>query len=144
MNDAHTPPEDRSFGSLLSELSRKTTLLMRKEAELAKAEMSEKIDQVLSGAGAVAIGGAVLFAGLLVLLDAAVYGLAELLEPWTEQYPWLSYPWLSSLIVAAVVLIIGYALLKKGQSNLRARNLTPRRTLESIEHDKELVKEHMK
>ena len=38
----HTPQDDRSLGTLISELAQDTTTLVQQEVALAKAEMSEK------------------------------------------------------------------------------------------------------
>lgn len=131
------PSEERSLGTLLSNLAREITDLVRKEGELARAEASEKINQVQTALGSIAIGAAVLFAGLLVLLDAVVYGVSELLPPDLA-------PWLSAVIVGAVVIIIGYSMLKGGRNKLQANSLAPRRTAESLRKDQELVKEQVR
>jgi hypothetical protein len=128
--------EDRSFGSLFAELTQETTTLVQQEVALAKAEMSEKISQVGSGLATLIIGGFILFAGLLKLLDAAIYGIAELL-------PSDLSPWLAALIVGVIVAIIGAVMLQKGRSNLQAGNLAPQRTAESLRRDKEFVKEQI-
>ena len=73
-------PERRSLIGLFSDLWRETSALFRAEAELAKAELSEKVSQATAGVTSLAIGGLVAFAGLLVLLDAAVYGVTALLS----------------------------------------------------------------
>ena len=53
MND---PNEQRGVGQLLSDLSQGVTTLFRKEAELVRAELREKITQVEVGAGSIAAG----------------------------------------------------------------------------------------
>lgn len=127
--------EDRSIATLFSDLTQETTTLLRKEVELAKAEISEKVSQTQSGLTSFAIGGAIAYAGLLVLLAAAVYGLADLLD---------GNMGLSALIVGAVVAIIGYVLLWRGRRNLKAENLTLPRTAGSLRRDTELAKEQMR
>lgn len=127
--------EDRSIATLFSDLTQETTTLLRKEVELAKAEISEKVSQTQSGLTSFAIGGAIAYAGLLVLLAAAVYGLATLLD---------GNMGLSALIVGAVVAIIGYVLLWRGRRNLKAENLTLPRTAGSLRRDTELAKEQMR
>src|SRR5687767_10360036 len=92
--------DSRSLTQLFSDLWRQTTTLLREEAELAKAEMSEKVSQVGSGLTSVAIGGAIAFAGFLLLLFAASNGLAQVLSPELA-------PWLAPLIVGAVVIVVG-------------------------------------
>ena len=128
--------EDRSFGSLFTELTQETTTLVQQEVALAKAEMSEKISQVGSGLATLIIGGFILFAGLLKLLDAVIFGIAELLPPDLT-------PWLAALIVGVIVAIIGAVMLQKGRSNLKSTNLAPQRTAESLRRDKEFVKEQV-
>lgn len=127
--------EDRSLSSLISDLTQQTYTLVRKEAALAKAEMSQKVSQLGAGIAALAIGGAVAFAGFLVLLEAVVAKLAEALPPDSAN-------WLSPLIVGAAVAIVGVILLMIGRSNLDAQNLLPQRTINSLQRDRELAKEH--
>lgn len=127
--------EDRSIATLFSDLTQETTTLLRKEVELAKVEISEKVSQTQSGLVSLAVGGAIAYAGLLVLLAAAVYGLATLLD---------GNMGLSALIVGVVVAIIGYVLLLRGRSNLKAENLTLPRTAGSLRRDTELAKEQMR
>lgn len=129
--------EDRSFGSLFTELTQETATLVQQEIALAKAEMSEKISQVGSGLATLIIGGFILFAGLLKLLDAVIFGIAELLPPDLT-------PWLAALIVGVIVAIIGAVMLQKGLSNLKSRNLVPQRTAESLRRDTEFAKEQIR
>jgi hypothetical protein len=130
-----TPKEDRPLGSLLGDLMGDVTELVRKEIQLAKAELSEKTSQAIAGVTSLAIGGLIAFAGLLVLLDAAVYGLAELLG---------NVPlWASALVVGVVVLGAGMVLLLKGRANLSAENLAPRRTVEAMRQNAETIKEQV-
>jgi hypothetical protein len=135
---AGEPPlrKGRSLAGLFSDLWRETTTLVHEEAELAKADMAEKLDQLISGAGSIAAGGAVLFAGFLAVLVAAVNGLARVLPPEDAA-------WLSPLIVGLVVMVIGYALFAGGKRALKARNLRPTRSLESLRRDGRIVKEHL-
>lgn len=129
------PKEDRPLGSLLSDLMGDLAELVSKEIQLAKAEASEKVSQLGHGVAALAAGALVAFAGLLVLLDAAVYGLAAALED--------APLWLSPLIVGVVVLGVGVALLLRGRSSVRPDNLAPKRTVESLRQDAELIREQM-
>jgi hypothetical protein len=135
---ARTPNTDsRSLVALFSDLWRETTSLLRDEAALAKAEMSQKVSQVSSGIGALAIGGAITLAGFIVVLIAASAFLAQFLPPDVAV-------WLAPLIVGAVIMIVGLIALAKGRSNLKAQNLGPTRTTESLRRDAELAKEHLR
>jgi hypothetical protein len=138
MSDIRMEREERSLPALLSQLMRDSTDLVRQEIALAKAEAAEKVSQTTTAIVALAIGGAVAFAGFLVLLDAAVYALAELVGPWTEDWPAMP-----SLIVGLVVAILGIVLVARGARSLSAGSLAPRRTVEQLRRDGELVKEHL-
>ncbi|WP_447957253.1 phage holin family protein [Vreelandella sp. EE7] len=124
-----------SVGSLLTTLTREVTDLVRNEAELAKAEVSEKTHQAMTGIAAIAIAGAVIFAGFLVLLAAAVFLLNEILPPDMT-------PWLSAAIVGVVVAVVGMIMLSVGLNKIKARSLMPHRTMQSFKQDKALAKEH--
>jgi hypothetical protein len=113
--------EDRSLGDLFSELSRETSTLIRQEVALAKSEMTDKATTVGKNVGFLAVGGAVAYAGFLVLLGALVIILALFL-------PW----WLSALIVGFVVAAVGYALVQKGLSTLKQVDMAPRETIDSL------------
>lgn len=117
--------DDRSLGDLFSELSRETSALIQKEVELAKTEMSAKLTTAGAHAGVVAAGGALAHAGLLVLLAALVLGLAELGVA----------AWLSAFIVAALVIAVGYMLVNRGLSRLRATSVAPVQTMESLKEN---------
>ena len=129
--------QSRSLMSLFSDLWRETRTLVHQEAELAKAEISEKVSQVTTGAGEIAAGGAILFAGFIVLLFAAVGALELMLA--TEHSMWLA-----PLIVGLVVMIVGYIVLSRGRKQMSSESLTPERTLESLQRDARLAKEHGK
>ena len=133
-----TPPrEGRSLIALFSDLWRETSTLVHEEAELAKAEISEKVSQVGTGVAAIAIGGAIIFAGFIVLLLAAVNGLAMMLPPDHAD-------WLAPLIVGLAVMVLGFIALAKGRSELKTSNLRPERSMQSLRRDTELVKEHVR
>jgi hypothetical protein len=128
-------PQDRTLLGLFSDLWREMTTLVHNEAELAKAELSEKVSKVTTGAGEIAAGGAILFAGFIVLLFAAVGALHMMLDTPHEV-------WLAPLIVGLVVMIIGYIALSKGIKQMKADSLAPQRTMESLRRDAQLAKEH--
>jgi uncharacterized membrane protein YqjE len=125
--------DERSLGDLFSELSQEVTTLMRQEVALAKAELNEKVSQLTSGGVFVAAGGFVAYAGLLAIIAAIIMLLALFMVPW-----------LAALIVGVVVAIIGYALLQKGLNDIRSATSPPERTVQSLEDDKDMVKEKLK
>ncbi|MFZ7127692.1 MAG: phage holin family protein [Desulfobacterales bacterium] len=131
VNDKRANSEKNSISSLFSTLLGDVTQLFRQEVLLAKTEITEKINQAASGGISLAVGGAVVFAGFLVLLHAAVLALSNVVAPW-----------LSALIVGGVVVIVGVVFLMKGRSNLKSRNLAPTRTTASLRRDKDLAKQY--
>ena len=126
---------EASFGSLMSDLTRDSSLLVRDEIDLAKAEMSEKMSQVVTGITSMATAGAVLMSGFLVLLAAAVFGLNTVLPPDMT-------PWLSALIVGGVVVVIGLIMLVVGRKKLQTSNLVPDQTIASLRNDRKLASQH--
>ena len=129
--DAHGKP----LMSLFSDLWRETSTLVHDEAELAKAELSEKVSQIGTGASEMAVAGGVLFAGFLVLLFAAV-GALDLLIGSPHAV------WLAPLIVGVAVMIVGYALLKRGQHQVKPESLAPERTLQAMRDDAAMARRH--
>lgn len=129
--DTHNKKDEKSIASLVSDLTREITTLFRQEIDLLKAEMSEKIGQTQSGVVSLIIGGAVAYAGLLVLLIAAVLGLSLFMDGW-----------LAALLVAVVVLIIGFSMIAKARSNLKARNLMPQKTVAQLKRDQDMARQH--
>ncbi len=123
--------EERSLAELIGQLSQDMTLLVRQEVQLARTEIGDKIsratgDLVRLGTGAfVAYLGALALAATLVLLLVEV-GLT---------------PWLSALLVGAVLAGIGYVLLQRGLAALKRIDPTPVRTVETIKDDIEWAKE---
>jgi hypothetical protein len=129
--------DDRSLGTLVADLTRESTTLVHQEVALARAEVSEKVSQVGTALASLMIGGLVLFAGLLKLLDAAIYGIGEMFPPDLG-------PWLAALIVGAIVAIIGMVMLQKGRRNLKPEHLAPQRTVDSLKRDTEFAKEQVR
>ena len=120
---------DLPLSGLFANLRQEATLLIKREVELARVEASQKVGQITRGAVALAIGGAVLFIGILFLMLSATYGLSKVVDLW-----------LAALIVGGVVLLVGVIMLLKGASNMKGMNLKPERTLETLKDDARLVR----
>jgi hypothetical protein len=132
----NTRDRRRPLVGLFSEVWRDSATLIRKEAELAKTEIAEKVAQAGTGIASIAVGGVICFAGFLLVLFAAVGAVAMALP---EDYA----PWLAPLIVGAVVLAAGATLLLIGRGKLKNGNFKPSRTTRSVRRDAEVVKEHL-
>jgi divalent metal cation (Fe/Co/Zn/Cd) transporter len=119
-----------SFGELLGGLANNSAALVRDEIELAKQEMREKVDVLRSGAVTIAIGGLIAFVALLTLTAAAVAGLAHVMDTA-----------LAALLVGVVLAAIGGGIAYSGIGRLKRTNFKPEQTIETLEEDKEWLKQ---
>jgi putative Mn2+ efflux pump MntP len=130
--------EELSIVQLLRELTTATRTLLKQEVDLAKTEMTEKASRVGANLGALAVGGAVAFLGALALLAAVVYGLTSILSRFMSLGVAV---WLAPLIVGAILAGIGYSLVKKALETLKRESLAPEKTTQSLQENKEWLKE---
>jgi hypothetical protein len=121
--------DERSLGSLFLDLTGEMQSLVRDEFRLLQSEMSHKISRGVKNIVFLAVGGVVLYAGLLALIAAGIFALGTALALW-----------ISALIVSVVVLAIGYFILQKGLKDLKRTDLTPRETISTLKGDKEWLK----
>lgn len=135
--DNYTSPEDftgystseRSTGSLVRELLREVPALVGKELSLARAEMRDNLQQTRRAATTVSAGGVVLMGGYIVLLLAAVYALSLVMLPWA-----------AALVVGGIAAIVGYAMVKSGMNSLKASEMKPDRTIDSLHKDADAIR----
>jgi hypothetical protein len=120
--------QPHSIVSLLKRLTDELSVLFRQEMALASSEFSRSMKTFFMGVASVASGGAVLYAGFLVLLAAAVLGLSRWLEPW-----------LAALIVGGAVLLVGVVMVLAGRRKLDLADLKPDRTMQSLKRDKDVL-----
>jgi hypothetical protein len=118
--------EEQPLSELFRELMNETKILIQQEIQLLKLEMSQKASQAGKDIAFIAIGGMLAYAGLLVLLSAAVLALALVLPGWA-----------SALIVGLMVVGIGYACIQKGMSDLKTMDPTPHKTINSLKETKQ-------
>jgi hypothetical protein len=120
--------EGESVVSLLRQLLDQLSTLMRQELALAGAEMSRSLATMKAGVASAAIGGAVVFLGIMALLACATLALTLVLAPW-----------LATLIVGVVVTGTGGGMLLAGQSRLKSAELKPKRSEQSLRRDKDAI-----
>ena len=125
--------DDPSLKEFFADLSNSITTLFRKEIQLVRAETSEKVTQVGVALGSIAGGAILALAALIVLLQALVIGLTEAGIP---------AGW-ASLIVGVVVAVVAYVLIHKGTNDLKASQLAPTRTMDSLKRDAQVAKEQV-
>jgi putative superfamily III holin-X len=126
--------DQRSLGELFGDLSRQMSALVRQEIELARTEVTGKATAAARDVAVMGTGVALLYAGLLALVGAAVLFLAD--QGWT--------PWLAALVVAIVVAIVGGLLVMAGRQSMTSRDMAPTRTVETLKDDAEWAKERVK
>lgn len=118
-------PEHEGIGSAAKQLSEDLGILVRKEMELARREMMEKVKTAGVGAGMLsgsAITGLLTLGSLTALLIVAI-GLALPL-------------WLSALIVTAMWAAITAVLALTGKKKIQdAGPLVPEQTIQSVKED---------
>lgn len=129
-NGRHT--DTRSLGDLLRELTGETRTLVRQEIGLAQTEISEKVSEAGKDAASMGAGGAIAYAGFIVL----AFGLALLLG--TVMANWLAF-----VITGAAIAIIGYVMLQGGLTALKKANFSLQRTENTLREDKKWIKEEM-
>ncbi|MFD0916499.1 phage holin family protein [Pseudahrensia aquimaris] len=103
------------------ELFQDSTLLVRQEIQLAKAEAAEKAEQVKLGVAEIAAGGIIALVALIVLTQALVVALANFM-PGS----------LAALLVGVSLALVAWLCISRGQRNLSSENLAPRRTTRSV------------
>jgi hypothetical protein len=91
-------PEDMTVGELVFEVSDRASLLVREEIELAKTEVTEKVNRLLRGSVAGLVAG--IFALLALLL--IMHGIAWLLNDLVFNNFWAGF-----FVEAAIFLLIG-------------------------------------
>jgi cytochrome c biogenesis protein CcdA len=116
--------EEPGFKDLLRSLSRGVGVLLRQEVEFAKVEVSKQMAHARKGVILVAAGAILGYSGFLVLLAAAVFGLAQVVPLW-----------LSALLIGLAIAITGGILLWSGKNELKAEKLKPQKTIDVVKED---------
>ena len=76
--DATKPPEEMTVGELVFEVSDRASVLIREEIELAKTEVTEKVNRLLRGSVAGLAAGVFLLAALMLLMHGVAWLLNDL------------------------------------------------------------------
>ena len=121
---------NRSLGELLTDLSRDTSVLVRKELELARLEMSRIAGTLARRATFIAIGAVLAVAGLLSMIATlTLAGVALGLSPLA-----------ASAIVTLLTIVIGGVLVMRGLAALRAEALVPTGTIQTLKETGEIFR----
>ena len=122
--DDPTDTTTRSAGSIVGDISRDMTTLVRQEIELAKTELKQEATQAGKGAGM--FGGAGL-AGHLALLFLSL-ALTFLLDNWMPVE-------VGALITAVLWAVVAAALAARGRKEMKKANLQLPQTQATLKED---------
>ena len=121
---------ERPIGELLKQLSQETTTLVRKELELAKAEMTEKGKQAGIGVGMFGAAGIVGLLALGALTACLILALDGAMKDW-----------LAALVVAAAYALVAGILALVARSRVQeATPPVPEETVDSVKEDVQWAK----
>ncbi len=124
------PADERSTGELVGQLSGQVSQLVRSELKLAQIELKAKTQKLGAGIGLFAGAGVIAFYSVGVLLAAAVLGLAVVLPAWAAALIVFGV----MLVVAAVLVLIGIRLVKRGSPPV------PQQAIEGLKTDVSILK----
>lgn len=125
-----TRPKGESLSELLSDLSDGVTRLFRQEVELAKLEVKREAAEAGKAGAMLAAGAVAGFVTLLLLAWALSWALALVLPTWA-----------AFLIVGLIFGAATAGLLMTGRKKFQALDPTPRRTMETLQEDREWLSE---
>lgn len=126
---AMSPGPGPSLGTLIRELLDDIAELLRQEVRLARAEAGEALERLQTGAVMLVSGLLLGFCALLLLLQALVVALSNVMQPW-----------LATSLVAVGVAAIALVLIWLAQRRLRLSAVYPRRTVQSVQDDTDMIK----
>lgn len=126
-----TQTGNKSAAGLLSDAIAHMSSLVRKEVDLARAEVSENVNRAGVAVGLLAGALVIALVALNVLAAALVAGLTE----WGLEAGW------ASLIVGLVLAVIALAMAVKAKNDLKLSNITPSRTAKNVQRDAQALKE---
>lgn len=105
-------PSDKSVGELVFDVSERTSTLVREEIELAKAEVTEKVNQLIRGSVVGIVAAVFLFFSLILIME----GVAWLLNDIVFDNFWLGFfvEGALFLLIGAVAVLVAVRAIKKG------------------------------
>jgi uncharacterized membrane protein YqjE len=126
----HESSRHESWGELIADLASQSVGLARDEIALARRELEQKLKTVQSAAAVVAIGALMALIAALSICAAIIIALAEYVGPWQ-----------SALIVGLILGMAAGVAVLIGVSRFKRTSLKPEQTIETIEENKEWLKE---
>lgn len=107
------PSEDRSVGEMVFDVSERVSTLIRDEIELAKAEISEKVQWLLRGGVVGIVAGTFAFLGLILLMHSIAWLLNDL---FFGDHFWIGFliEAVVFFVTAAIAGYVAYDAVQKG------------------------------
>jgi uncharacterized membrane protein YqjE len=127
------PQRQRSVPEILEDIASNLTQIVQAEFLLAKSELKEGAEKVAGPGAKLGAGVALAFYGLGFLLLATVYALSLVMAGW-----------LATLIVGGVLTVAAGILIGAGGTKLKRVNLTPDKTIRTLEEDVRWAKQQIK
>ena len=115
----------RSFPEIFTDLLGQVTTLVRKEGQLARAEISEKATRALTGMAMIVLGAVLLIPALTILMQAGIMGLIDSGAD----------PTVAALLIGGGVFLIGLVLGLIGWSWVKPTSLVPDKTIDQLKRD---------
>lgn len=135
-----TPPEEqdgKSVGELVFDVSEKTSVLVREEVELAKAEIGEKVGRILRGSAAGIAAGIFAFLALILFMEGFAWLLNEELFN-GKAWPGFFVEAALFLLVAAAAGLFAYRSVQSGAPPIPEQAIEEaKRTKTTLEGDGE-------
>jgi hypothetical protein len=123
---------EKTLGEIVSEVSEKASLLVREEIELAKAEITQKVSKLGTGAAIGAAAGAFLFFAFVIFLFALSFF-------WNDLFDWETV-WFGFAVTTVLLIVLGivagflaYRFIK------RSRTLAPEMAIEEAKLTREAL-----
>ena len=107
------PPDQRPLGDLVVEVTENASTLVREEIELAKAEVSEKVANILRGSVVGIVAGVFAFLALILIMHGIAWVIAEEVFD-GKAWPGFFIEAAIFLLIAALAGFIASKALKKG------------------------------
>lgn len=131
MTDQTTHHTEKSAPGLVTEALRHVSSLLRREVDLARAELNENAHRAGAAVGFIVAGIVIALSALNVLSAALVAAVAEL---------GIGAGW-AAVVVGGVMAIVAFILAGKGMNDLKLSSLAPSRSVNSLRKDAEAVRE---
>jgi len=121
-----------SLGELIGDLASNTASLVRDEVALVRQELHQKLKTVQAVVAVIAVGAFIALIAGMALCATVILALAKFIGIGLLM---------STLLVGLALAILAGALISIGISKIKRTNLKPEQTIETLEENKEWLKE---